>query len=204
MNAKNDLVIPISPPKDWGVTKRKHNIKDFTAVFKFLALLVFGANMTFVPLLANIRINNAAESTITVSGLGIATMIIAGIAILFFALPCALDKPKEEAADECKNRGWVWRHEVLKPYLEAKYDLKFHKDGFYLLDYPYTLKAFQNGSTINLELRGLEIGYSYEYGDLSSYYPTFSIEDDIWLEQIIKPKESQYIAMNPVVNTVHG
>lgn len=177
---------PTTPPKGWGVVKRKYVFKDFK----------FSLNAALVGLLLFAMGRAALHQEVALLGKPVYDMFY------FFAAACgffslvgawmAADNPRAEAHTEMREKRKEWLREEVIPYLEQKYDVEF-------LSY---MSLFLQSARVrsNKEHRSFEVR-------IHGIHPTaredgeydLEVEEDIWMEEMIQPKQVSFRAL-PVVS----
>lgn len=192
MVADTRVIQPDSPPKDWEITPRARTLKDFRIV---IGLSVFAAlTVGLIALDAIFRFS--FEGNI------IAAYVILIINVIF--LIGSLSDPGHvgrEADMQANAKAREWQQNVLAPFLEAKYGIKFR--------YPLDLLtawsnpcAIKDGRTIEVQVNGIEINlmsfFDPSLEDSFPGYPQFSLEDEVWLEEVIRPEKVSYRKLETV------
>lgn len=194
--AENDMVVldknlkaPETPDPTWGVVKRKHKFSDFSLALKVSLSLFLSLAVAFIPQLSEIPVanNNLGE-------LGLFFLFFTSIATLVtFSSACV--KPKEEAHNLANARAMTWQRDVLQPYLEKKYGVKFYK-GTNLFSWGWP-SAEYNGRTIEVAVRGIQEDRDCTFSDMGHRIYIVS-RDGIRLEEVVRPQTVSFKAMNPV------
>jgi hypothetical protein len=183
-------VAPATPPSDWGVERRNLTVRDFAFSIKLAGIALLGLPLMIVPTLADFPV---FESRL--SGLGSLILSMAGVVAIVAAL-IARGNPISEAVKESVCRSKKWQTDVLVPFLEEKYGIKFCPDtNFFSLEYAY---ARYQGRTVPVKLRGIKSYYNYKYGE-DNFFRSFKVfPDQIALEEIIHPDHISFRTIPPL------
>lgn len=185
------VVTPANPPSDWDVECRTLKIRDFAFSIKVALLALLG-----VPVMIySYSFTDFAVIQPNFFAGGMSFSILVGI----MALGSAWMKSGEtvyEAVNESVRRSKKWQTDVLVPFLEGKYGVKFHPyTEFFGLDYAY---ATYQGRTFPVRLSGVKSSYNYKYGE-DNFFRSFKIiPDEITLEEIVHPRQITFRTISPL------
>lgn len=184
------LTVPENPDPTWGVTKRKHTFKDFNWTIGVGMILMAALIIAFYPPVATRTFVNEKP----LAELGYMLTFFSGLPFLVI-LHCALVRPAEEAYSDARAASGKWVNEVLKPYIEKKYGIKFYNNPLFGWNFP---SGEYNGRTIEVRIHGVQQNRDYTFSsDLG--HNTYKIsKDGVWLEQVIRPEKISFKAMHPV------
>lgn len=191
MVADTRVVQPESPPQGWGVTPRKRVLKDF----KFVIIWSFVTISLTVFLIAP-QLFGVYEL-----GQDYRVTLYIALAILFFITLAQFGDPgrvAREADVEADIRCKEWIKNVLKPFLEEKYGVKFTTGlGLYSWGNP---RAVKDERTIEVAIRGVRVyrsSFIRDYDSATWGYLDVQLEDEVWMEEVIRPKEVSYRRLDP-------
>lgn len=186
--ASETIQHPANPPSDWGVVLRQRKAKDY-----LLTAVVVGAALLFVLIFSW----NPAWFGANLDNYEWLFYIFAAV-WLFFLVTDTLHDPgnrKQQATQEAEDRFQDWYYQVLCPFLEVKYGVKFSTGP--IRSY-YKRKAYKDGQFITVRIKGVVFERNNFGGDVRlSYFHSVSMEEEIWLEEIIKPNTVKHRAMEP-------
>lgn len=184
------VVTPANPPSDWGVECRALTIRDFAFSIKVALASLLGLP---VMLLSNTTDLPANQPNLFAGGM-VFTILVGVIALGSAWMKTG--EPVYEAVKESVRRSKTWQTDVLVPFLEEKYGVKFSPDTeFFGLGYAY---ATHQGRTFPVKLSGVKSSYNYKYGE-DNFFRSFKIiPDQIALEEIIHPKQITFRTISPL------
>lgn len=180
------LQAPDSPPLDWGITPRRHKVSDFSLFWMFGGItLLFVPGMVF-PSLASITIWDGLLLWEMSMGLFIPFTLFSLIVVLH-----GLSQPAAEAARQAEHKANIWQAQVMKPFLEQRYGVKFPV-GEDLANFFSWPKAFYKGKTISVEIRGFRsTRANFKFAPIS--HSAYIVEPDkIRLSEVIIPEDISY------------
>lgn len=174
---------PESPPKDWGVTVRKHKPKDFVFVLLFAVLTAAAAIYAYNPSTFGDEIPKDGRIPIW----------IMAITLAFVTLFCLGDPGGRyrEADSIAHRRSEEWQAKVLIPYLEKRYGITF-KDPTLFWGWGFPV-AYKNSQTIEVHINGLNserTSFDPQY-DGGGRYRTFDLTE-VWAEEVIRPESIRF------------
>lgn len=184
------VVTPADPPSDWGVEPRALKIRDFAFSIKMALLALLGVPVMFLS-----YTTDAPASQPNIFGGAVAFSIMVGLIAIGSAW-MATGEPVYEAVKESVRRSKKWQTDVLVPFLEEKYGVKFQPyTDFFGLEYAY---ASYQGRTFPVRLSGVKSSYNYKWGE-DNFFRSFKIiPDQIALEEIIHPKQVAFRTLSPL------
>lgn len=188
------LTVPENPDPTWGVTKRKHTFRDFYWTIGFGALLAMSLTLAFYPPLATLPAFNGKP----IAELGYILTFFMGLPFLVI-LHCAIIRPTEEAHYDARQASGKWVNEVLKPYIEKKYGIKFYNNPLFGWNFP---SGEYEGRTIEVRIHGVQQDrdYTFTTSGCPVGHPTYKIaKGGVWLEQVIRPEKVSFKPMQPVL-----
>lgn len=185
----------VSPPADWGVAKRSYVLRDFKALTWFTVLALMVSPLLFVPSLADFQFFVINDKPVTVYDVSLFFFVPLVLGVLF-SLYSAVHRPAEEALQEARSRSAHWQRNILIPFLEKRYGLKFKDTNLFGTFHP---EAYYQGQLIKVRLTsGVTLDYSNTF-DADRYVKTFTVEGDIRIDQVIEPEKVSYSRLDPVV-----
>lgn len=184
------LEAPETPPADWGITPRRHQLKDFTFSIKtaFFALLFIP--VLLIPGTQDLIIGFGEEQPPTLFGLN-AVLGIATVVVVFFSALFGLGIPHREAVDASIQQSLRWQRDVLAPYLENKFGVEFYGNDVNFFGFGYQVAGYE-GRTIKVKLRGVNSRYNYKYGQDDSFRSFVVDPEAISLEEVVMPEKVSY------------
>ena len=185
------VVTPANPPSDWGVECRTLKIRDFAFSIKVAIASLLGVPV----MLCSYSFTDFAVIQPNFFAGGMSFLILLGIMALGSAWMKS-GEPVYEAVNDAVRRSKHWQTDVLVPFLEEKYGVKFQPyTDFFSLDYAY---ASYQGRTFPVKLSGVKSSYNYKYGE-DNFFRSFKIvPDEIALEEIIHPQQVTFRTIPPL------
>lgn len=182
-----------NPDPTWGVTKRKHTLRDFNWTIGLGLIVAVALVIAFYPPLANMSFVHEKR----LAELGYMMMFFSGLPFLV-VLNCAVARPKEEAMFEAREASNKWVQTVLKPYIEKKYGINFYSYPLFGYHFP---RGEYNGRTIEVRIHGVrqDRDDSFATSGCPLGHNTYEIsKDGIWLEEVVRPAAISYKKLDPV------
>lgn len=188
----------VVPPKGWGVVKRQHKWSDFVGTLKAFAFMVLFGVPLLIPTIRNITFQPNAETEPT----PLFAFLMIGFVISTIVTLCVINsnwnEPRLIALNECEDKAKAWECNVLQPYLEAKYGLKFPADTR-LFSYAFYSYAYYDNRSMQVRVNGIgrRIDSTFAVSDMSYSHYYKQTEPEIWLEEVIQPQQVSYRALAP-------
>lgn len=193
----DQIALPDSPPKDWGIKTRKYKLSDWrdTILCSIVAVAVPVVALIFYAQWDAITLILPPEFQAFPIAIG---AVLFGAAIVSVCVSWFIESgiPKSQAANLRGDAFYAWQEDVFIPFLEQKYGLTVEKNTnlFSIWDYP---QAVHNGRAIKFCIHGVDIKINDAYAHVLERSVTIN-PDSFMIEEVIEPTKESYRTIEPI------